>query len=188
MTVRQARVADLLLQSKTYRQIAQAVKVGSTRTIHTDVQAVLAFWKAKQYASIDQWVAQELEKIGRVEAEAWEAWARSQADAVSVTEKTGGKEGDTTSETRKGQVGDGRFLDIVLNCVERRAKLLGLNKPDRIELNWREAAERDGVANAGELFEELVGKIATRLAGTGAGGSAGGSEAAGSAAAGAGAL
>ena len=72
--------------------------------------------------------AQELAKIDEVERQAWVAWERSQEDAEST------KVVETASDKRyeaqtKGQAGDPRFLDIVMKCVDRRCKILGVDAP-----------------------------------------------------------
>ena len=76
LDARRAKVAELLLQSKTYREIARAVRVGSTKTIHDDVTAVIAEWKTQQQHHVSEWIALELERIGRIESQAWIAWER----------------------------------------------------------------------------------------------------------------
>jgi hypothetical protein len=146
---RRVRVAELLLQGKTYRQIAAEIKVKSTKTVFDDVEGVIAEWKAEQKHNVDAWVALELSKVGRIESQAWEAWERSQRDAESVstetatiTIKTGHGHNSievpalSNKETRtyKGQVGDPRFLDTVLKCVVKRCELLGLDKPKKLDL------------------------------------------------------
>lgn len=145
---RRIRVAELLLQGQTYRQIGDALKVKSTQTIHKDVAAILIDWQAEQKHNVDEWVALELGKVGRIESQAWEAWERSQRDAETVATETttitlrAGR-GQSAMEvpalqtregrTVKGQVGDPRFLDVALRCVARRCELLGLDAPEKVE-------------------------------------------------------
>ena len=59
---------------------------------------------------------------------------------------------------REGQVGDPRFLDMALKCVERRCKLLGLDMPQRIEL-----AGADG----GAVRVQMEGNLADAIANLG---------------------
>lgn len=149
LAARRQRVVELLLRGLTYRQIATEIKVKSTKTISDDVEVFLTEQKAEQRHDVDAWVALELSKVGRIEAEAGAAWERSQEDAVSVSVETarvttkrgrGEKAIDVpamqTRETRtiKGQVGDPAFLDIALKCTARRCELLGLDKPRKIAL------------------------------------------------------
>jgi len=59
--------------------------------------------------------------------------------------------------------GDFKAIDRVLAIMERRAKLLGLDKTNLyIQADWRREAERKGI-NAGEIFEKLVNEYVTRI-------------------------
>ena len=146
---RRVRVAELLLQGKTYRQIAAELKVKSTKTIFDDVEGVIAEWKAEQKHNVDAWVALELSKVGRIEEQSWSAWERSQRDAETIATETAtvtiraGRGHDSVevpalsnkeTRTRKGQVGDPRFLDAALKCVVKRCELLGLDRPKKLDL------------------------------------------------------
>jgi hypothetical protein len=149
VAVRRVEVAALLLRGLTYRVIATKVGVKSTKTIFDDVEAVIGEWRKEQKHNVDEWVALELSKIGRIETQAWDAWERSQRDeetvsteTATVTIKTGrGKEGlevpalqNRETRTRRGQSGDPRFLTVVLKCVVKRCELLGLDKPKKLDL------------------------------------------------------
>lgn len=46
-------------------------------------------------------------------------------------------------------------LDAVLKACAAECKLMGLDKPDRLELSWREEAQAQGV-DASDVFEQLV--------------------------------
>ena len=54
--------------------------------------------------------------------------------------------------------------DLVLKVCDRECKLLGLDKPDRLVLTWREEAEAAGV-DASEVFEQLVREASVLLDG-----------------------
>lgn len=45
--------------------------------------------------------------------------------------------------------------DLVLRCCAQEAKLMGLDKPDRLVVDWRREAQEAGI-DAGDLFEKLV--------------------------------
>ncbi len=146
---RRVRVAELLLEGNTYRQIANQLGIKSTKTVFDDVEAIIGDWRKEQKHNVDEWVALELSKIGQVETKAWLAWERSLEDeetvsteTATVTIKTGrGKEGlevpalqNKETRTRRGQAGDPRFLTVVLKCVIKRCELLGLDKPKKLDL------------------------------------------------------
>lgn len=130
---RRSLIAELLLQGKTYREIANAVRVKSTRSVFEDVKAVIAEWKAQQQHHVSEWIALELERIGRIEAKAWEAWERSCQNAEIHLEETG-PNGDKVRDVSKGQSGNPGFLDIILKCVQRRCELLGLDEPKEVNV------------------------------------------------------
>ena len=133
LATRRARIAEMLLLGRTYRDMAHAVGVRSTQTIFADVKAVIAEWRETQQHHVSEWVSMELERIGRVESQAWEAWERSREDAVidSVEKFPKFKK---TKHVAKGQAGNPSFLDVVLRCVQRRCELLGLDAPKDINV------------------------------------------------------
>jgi len=53
-------------------------------------------------------------------------------------------------------------VDRCLRIMERRAKLLGLDAPQQLAVDWRSEVERMGIP-AGELFEEMVAGIMERM-------------------------
>ena len=61
---------------------------------------------------------------------AWVAWELSLQDKERSTVTTGPNGG--TSDMTENQSGNPRYLDIVLNCIEKRCKLLGLDAPTKI--------------------------------------------------------
>jgi hypothetical protein len=78
--------------------------------------------------------SEELAEIDHVAREAWEAWHRSrQVEEAESAETTtgGGPSGSRTKQRldRRGRDGNSQFLQIVMTCVQKRAKLLGLNAP-----------------------------------------------------------
>jgi hypothetical protein len=84
----------------------------------------------------------EVVKCEVIEREAWEQWRRSTENAVCVTTTTGidGDDDEAESEPAKkvvkeeGQSGNPALLDKVLKAMERRAKLLGLDQPQLIDV------------------------------------------------------
>ena len=53
---------------------------------------------------------------------------------------------------REGSLGS---IDRYLRVMERRSKLLGLDAPDKLEVDWRREAEDAGIEPS-EIFEEMV--------------------------------
>lgn len=93
-------------------------------------------WRNSKLENADIFVKQELLKLAKLEEEAWDAWYRSIGKSVST--KTIKGEDDSVSSTiitENELVGDPRFLQRLENISSIRAKLLGLNAPDRIEVS-----------------------------------------------------
>jgi len=128
-------------------------------------------WLEATLIDFNEAKAREIAKVDRLEREYWSAWSRSCEDAETITEKGKGakraEKPDTFEMTkqRKGQAGDPRFLGGVQWCIERRIKLFGLDEPGRLIVDWREEAERAGIDNAAQIFEELVAAAAASFAG-----------------------
>ena len=138
--------ADLFLRGYSYREIADALNrdlsargMGYTITfqmVYYDLQQCLIEWKRERLESIDEYVTQELRKLDKMEQQAWEAWEASKTGKMRTKEKTNkgrpiktdAEDGDpeyygyneTATET---SAGNPRFLDLLLNIQQRRAKM-----------------------------------------------------------------
>jgi hypothetical protein len=137
---RQKAVAGLYLRGETQWAIAHALGVDQG-TVSRDLKALRTEWRKSALMAIDARKEQELAKVDEVERMAFAAYARSQEDEETLRAKvvkTPGKaagdapavpeERSETQKTSKGQCGDPRFLKIVLGCVERRCKILGIDQ------------------------------------------------------------
>ncbi|OWK34334.1 hypothetical protein FRUB_10305 [Fimbriiglobus ruber] len=128
----------MYLTGHTQWDIANSPDVGVTQSvISEDLKAIRAEWVKEARTAYGRRVAQEMAKLDRVEAEAWRAWERSQADAVTIdVEDVPAVAGDNapplpgTPISRKvkkaGRDGSAEFLRIVGYCVEKRVELVGL--------------------------------------------------------------
>lgn len=148
--------ADLFLRGYSYREIADALNrdlsargVGYTisfQMVYYDLQQCLIEWKRERLETIDEYVTQELRKLDKMEVELWEAWERSKTGKLREKNRQNAKprkvleDGDnpeyygyeeTTTET---SAGNPRFLDLLLNVQQRRAKMLGFDAPIKIEI------------------------------------------------------
>jgi len=109
-----------------------------------ELQHIRKMWLRDQLGKYDERQAQELEKVDNVEREAWAAWRRTvgmETEQTVTTEYVDRIDGKTDAETgqpqrvarqtgatvrRKSNAGAAAFLGIVLNCVEKRCKILGI--------------------------------------------------------------
>lgn len=157
--------SDLFLRGYSYREIADALNrdlsargMGYTITfqmVYYDLQQCLIEWKRERLETIDEYVTQELRKLDKMEVELWEAWERSKTGKLREKNRQNAKprkvleDGDnpeyygyeeTTTET---SAGNPRFLDLLLNVQQRRAKMLGFDAPVKIEIPGYNAGTDD---------------------------------------------
>lgn len=97
-----------MLGHATVRQIAAALGQGSS-TIQRDIKAIRSEWQEHRLAAMDQALAEDLERLGIAEKAIWPAVIK----------------------------GDLLAIDRLLRIMERRAKLLGLDAPKRIDITDR---------------------------------------------------
>lgn len=95
---------------------------------------------------IEAFVREELRGLRLQEDELWKAWTRSQLDAETIRQKVQAHgEGALTpaeiTKTKEGQCGNPAYMRLILDVRDRRAKLLGLDKPDRLDAVLHGGAE-----------------------------------------------
>lgn len=73
----------------------------------------------------------ELQKLDRLECEAWAAWERSQQPIQQARIKGNGT-AQSADRVITNRNGDPRFLDVVHKCIASRRVLLGLDSPARV--------------------------------------------------------
>ena len=132
----QQRESDLGRTARWYRQGLTAgeiaERIGVTRQqIQYDLAELRRQWMDAQIYNINERKAAELERLDAIEAEAAEAFERSKA-CRSRTRKRSVKDGTTVSITDHETAGDPRFLQVRLECVAKRCKILNLCGPTEI--------------------------------------------------------
>lgn len=131
---------DLFLRGYSYRQISDLLnqrnaKMGLNYAIvppmrvYKDLKQLLINWKREHEENIDLYITKELSKLDKIEAELWDAWERSKKRIVSKIRQSGLK-----TERSETFAGNPRYLDLVLSVQQRRAKLLGLDAPVKVDL------------------------------------------------------
>ena len=123
-------IGDLYLQGWLQAEIAEKVGLNQS-TISRDLKALHKEWLESALNDYDQAKANELAKVDKLERTYWVAWERSCEDAETVQMVGGSEKADKITKTRKGQVGDPRFLQGVQWCIERRCKILGIDAPTK---------------------------------------------------------
>lgn len=180
--------SNLFLRGYTYREISERLNeenarsgVGYTITkqmVYWDMQQLLIEWKRERMENIDDYVTQELRKLDKMEQQAWEAWEASKTGKMRTKEKTNrgrpiktdATDGDpeyygyeeTTTET---SAGNPRFLDLLLNIQQRRAKMLGFDAPVKIEIPGYNAGTDDDKPqyDVSAIPDDLLFAVADKL-------------------------
>jgi len=178
-----------LVEHKTQDEIAVIYKV-TQQQISYDLAQMAEEWRAQRLQAIDVHKDQELVRIGILEREYWDAWKRSQRDAVTkTTESVPGKPDDDEIpdgidlepdelaqvmasrdteailkrvEKRVGQVGAKAFLDGLEWCSENRRKLLGLDAPTKISPTSPDGETAYSGMNNADLLRALAADAAAR--------------------------
>ncbi len=147
---------DLFLRGYSYREISDALNqdlsdrgIGYTisfQMVYYDLQQCLIEWKRERLETIDEYITQELRKLDKMEQQAWAGWETSKAKKYRKKKKP--KTGATECtpeyyEYVETAAGNPRFLDLLLNIQQRRAKLLGLDAPVKINIPGGNAGTDD---------------------------------------------
>lgn len=148
--------SNLFLRGYTYREISERLNeenarrgVGYTiskQMVYWDMQQLLIEWKRERMENIDDYVTQELRKLDKMEVELWKAWEHSKTGKTREKNRQNAKprkvleDGDNPEYygyeeiTTETSAGNPRFLDLLLNVQQRRAKMLGFDAPIKVEI------------------------------------------------------
>lgn len=175
---RRMRIARLYCQGKTLLEISQEVDI-SLPTVSKDLQAVRRFWLSNIAVDMDERVAELLAKNDVLEKEAWEGWQRSCQDAetISRVREKGikilppSKKGkpptskmmvtaEKLEKVTKGQAGDPRFLSIIGECIDRRAKYLGVDdntqQVNNVYLDFSSLLPKEHSTTTTDIIEQRI--------------------------------
>jgi hypothetical protein len=175
LIMRRQRVAELHLQGWSQQCIAN--EVGTVQSVvFNDLKQIRKEWREAAIRDFDAMRDEELRRLERIEKEAWSAWERSQKPQQSA--RVSDKEGGKGHKTVKAQVGNPRFIEVVLKCIESRRAMLGLDAPTKIAPTTPDGGplsleERQGMVNAilvqkfgmAGLAEEIIDDARTSAAG-----------------------
>lgn len=131
---------DLFLRGYSYRQISDLLNQRNAKLgldyaivppmrVYKDLKQLLINWKREHEENIDLYITKELSKLDKIEAELWDAWERSKKRIVSKIRQSG-----LNKERSETFAGNPRYLDLVLSVQQRRAKLLGLDAPVKVDM------------------------------------------------------
>lgn len=149
-------ITELYTKGRSYREIAFEVNNRHGRkityqTVSNEIKKLLKEWEKSRNEIIDHQKFVELAKIDRLEKTYWDGYDKScQPVKKTSTKKKGSvKQVDNVEmvSNEETRVGDPRFLDGIKWCIEQRCKILGINAPQKFDVETN-------------LFQELM-KTAT---------------------------
>lgn len=152
---RRKHVADLYVQGYMQWQIAEKLNV-TQGTICTDLQRLHKEWRESRIRDFDAARELEIQKLDRLEREAWAAWERSQKPSQSAEFKDDALNTPTKKRV-KNQNGDPRFLVVVHQCIASRRALLGLDALPPLPKE-----DTDGSAKPTERLVSLITELRDR--------------------------
>jgi len=107
---RRSEVAKLYRDGEGQIEIARLLGV-ARKVVTFDLAALRIEWRASSIRDFDALREKELERIDRLELEAWNSWELSHRDDQPD--------------------GNPKFLDLVRDCIQERCRLLGLYAPTK---------------------------------------------------------
>lgn len=147
-------ISELYL--KHYRQDEIAAKLGINQsTVSRDLKVIQEEWRKSSLMNMNEAKQRELTRIDELERTYWDAWERSKGEVKTTTRRGIAKvpkvskvPGNDAVEEKSGpvpmsqevtehietQVGDPRYLAGVMNCIERRCAILGIDAPKRQDI------------------------------------------------------
>lgn len=136
------QVAKLSLEGFSTHAIASKMNV-SQKTVWRDLEVIRKQWRERSVEILDEIKARELAKLDKIENAAWECFYRSiGTHEKRVAELRPGKQGGKFSKIETEELnGDPRWLTVILNCQERRAKILGSDAPAKVAATNPEGTE-----------------------------------------------
>lgn len=126
-----ATIAELYLKGWSQSRIGEYLELDQSN-VSRELKKIKANWKAESTRDYDLYVQEEVRRLSIIEAEYWDGWQRSQTSKEQtlqekLTEVAEGSDSKVKAQKRtESRVGDPRFLEGLLKCVDQRAKLLDL--------------------------------------------------------------
>lgn len=132
------KIAALRLRGFTFQEIGERLGM-ATSYAYTEFKVVEQRWRHSARQNLIEFKARELARIDALEEEAWRAYERSQRDSVEQEEgfvfAQGERQRDSARAKRRARDGEAKWLGIVMQCIDRRIKLLGLDAPDLMDVS-----------------------------------------------------
>jgi len=166
------RTADLYLRGKNQQQIADVIGV-SRQQISTDLKEIRRRWRADASMKFDDRIAMELAKIDKLEDFAWSMLDKTNGLMREAVTESGTRPDGTFSKTAKKvkeSAADARWAKIINDCGDRRARLLGYEKPQKVALtdadgkDLKDLSPEEKAKQAIKLLRKVKGRVDAKAA------------------------
>lgn len=158
---RRRLVSDMYRRGVLQTDIAKEVGIDQA-TVSRDLKAIRAEWLESRVRDFDAAKEVELQKIDEVERQAWAGWERSVGVVERKTKRSRTKGSEKEHEAtivEIQQAGDSRFLKTVLDCIERRCKIMGLDAPEKFaetDSQGRDIDRKDREERVASMASQLL--------------------------------
>lgn len=129
------KTGELLVRGYTVVEICSELDVTKT-TGYKMIKRITDEWRRSAMASINEVKAKELAKLDHIEAAAWDGWERSKqsrrkqtvdSDILKLKDSPALRTPRKSKSVEEDRDGDPRYLDMILKCVDRRIRILGID-------------------------------------------------------------
>jgi hypothetical protein len=128
---RERRVWDSYVVANTHEQIAADEQVARPM-ISRIISRCLKRATEKMTTEAVETKTRQLAQARKTMAECWAAWERSKLAKARIKRTKGGTGQPTAEEqTQEGQVGNVAYLRLALEAMDREAKILGIDAPQK---------------------------------------------------------
>lgn len=137
------RITSLYLRG--WRQADIAAELGLTQQqVSYDLRTIQKRWRESTTMNLDEAKQKELSRIDELERDFWTAWESSKTERTKARQETDGTKDRSgkpivkkSSMEKEQRDGNPAFLQGVLSCIDRRCKLLGLDAPEKSEVDLK---------------------------------------------------
>lgn len=129
------QITELYLRGKKQSEIAATLGL-SQGMISNDLKVIQRRWRESTAMNLDEAKAKELARLDELEREFWSAWEASKGERTQARQEKNNAGATVKASMMKEQRdGNPAFLTGVLNCIDRRCKLLGLDAATKQEMS-----------------------------------------------------
>lgn len=132
----EARSSELLVRGYSVPEICKELEITKT-TAYKLIKRITDEWRRSAMASINEVKAKELAKLDHIEAAAWEGWEKSKesrrkqtvdSDILKLKDSPALRTPRKSKSVEEDRDGDPRYLDMILKCIDRRIRILGIDE------------------------------------------------------------